>query len=420
MVIGLEDTATGTVRVSGGGMLNLNGGSSQLVVGSSGAGNLLVNNSTVALGGNLFAGAGTTSTGMIVVDGGALTAAGQVQVGGSGGTPGGPGTMSLLNGAVANSGGLTNVYTVGTLNVGAGTTPASYTSGADMTVNGRVNYNSGTLTAAGTLGVGGEVRLSSAARDGGGTPANKKTLEAGQATLTSSGVIDLNDNDAIFHDDTPGARQKYEGFIAAARNFGAWDMPGITSTAAKNNLLGNTSLGVIDGSDYISVHGNVFNGRTVVPTDKLIKYTFYGDTDFNGFVDGDDYARADNGFNTGLSGWFNGDSDGNGFVDGDDYALMDNAFLTQNQTLSTAVELLAGPSPNRAIVEVLSDGSARLADGTVVAESVALVLEHADEYGDSYVNSFMSSAVPEPGSAGLLAGGATLGVLTSRRRRKFG
>jgi hypothetical protein len=65
----------------------------------------------------------------------------------------------------------------------------------------------------------------------------------------------------------------------------------------------------------------------------LVKYTYYGDADFNGLVDGDDYARADNGYNTGLGGWFNGDADGNGWIDGDDYALIDNAFNTQGATL---------------------------------------------------------------------------------------
>jgi hypothetical protein len=44
-------------------------------------------------------------------------------------------------------------------------------------------------------------------------------------------------------------------------------------------------------------------------------------------------TRADNGFNTGFSGWVNGDADGNGFVDGDDYALIDNAFSTQGAVL---------------------------------------------------------------------------------------
>ena len=61
----------------------------------------------------------------------------------------------------------------------------------------------------------------------------------------------------------------------------------------------------------------------------LVKYTYYGDTDFNGVVDFDDYSRTDAGFNQHKTGWLNGDFDGNGVVDFDDYSLIDLAFNTQ-------------------------------------------------------------------------------------------
>jgi len=70
--------------------------------------------------------------------------------------------------------------------------------------------------------------------------------------------------------------------------------------------------------------------RQVIDTTAvLVKYTYYGDTDFNGAVNFDDYSRTDNGFSTGKSGWLNGDFDGNGGVNFDDYALIDLAFNTQ-------------------------------------------------------------------------------------------
>ena len=65
----------------------------------------------------------------------------------------------------------------------------------------------------------------------------------------------------------------------------------------------------------------------------LVKYTYYGDTDFNGVVDFDDYSRTDAGFNQHRTGWLNGDFDGNGVVDFDDYSLIDLAFNTQSSTL---------------------------------------------------------------------------------------
>jgi hypothetical protein len=60
-----------------------------------------------------------------------------------------------------------------------------------------------------------------------------------------------------------------------------------------------------------------------------VKYTYYGDADFNGVVNFDDYSRIDNGFSTGKSGWLNGDFDGNGVVNFDDYSLIDLAFNGQ-------------------------------------------------------------------------------------------
>lgn len=60
-----------------------------------------------------------------------------------------------------------------------------------------------------------------------------------------------------------------------------------------------------------------------------MKYTYFGDTNFNGIVNFDDYARIANGFNNHGSDWFHGDFDYNGVVNFDDYALIDLAFNTQ-------------------------------------------------------------------------------------------
>ena len=61
----------------------------------------------------------------------------------------------------------------------------------------------------------------------------------------------------------------------------------------------------------------------------LLKTTYYGDTDFNGIVNFDDYSRTDAGFNSSRTGWFNGDFDMNDSVNFDDYSLIDLAFNTQ-------------------------------------------------------------------------------------------
>ena len=76
-----------------------------------------------------------------------------------------------------------------------------------------------------------------------------------------------------------------------------------------------------------------FNGVNPDTTAVLVKYTYYGDADFNGKVNFDDYVRTDSGFNNHRSGWSNGDFDGNGQVNFDDYVLIDLAFNTQRGVL---------------------------------------------------------------------------------------
>ena len=167
----------------------------------------------------------------------------------------------------------------------------------------------------------------------------------------------------------------------------------------------NKNLGVLSGTEYLAVNGTPFNGKTVVAGDTVIKFTFNGDTDFNGVVNFDDYARTDSGFNNGRSGWLNGDFDYNGVVNFDDYSLIDNAFNTQGATvLSSGTGGLAGPA-NITLVSAI--------DGSTVVQGMT-----AD--GNSMSQKFVEgrgnlNAVPEPGTIGL-AGVALLGALARRRR----
>jgi hypothetical protein len=102
--------------------------------------------------------------------------------------------------------------------------------------------------------------------------------------------------------------------IRAGRNGGNWTGPGITSFAARDNSNHNTTLGAMEAADYQALYGTAatFNGHAIDATTVLVKYTYYGDTDFNGRVNFDDYVRIDAGFNNHRSGWLNGDFDGNG------------------------------------------------------------------------------------------------------------
>jgi hypothetical protein len=209
------------------------------------------------------------------------------------------------------------------------TAALTYLVNTDNTGTAAINFNATQHLAGISIGAGGSAVMA---------PNGNRVMVLNGGTLSVSGAgakLDLNDNDLIL--DYSGASQlsAIQTLINTARNGGAWDGPGLTSTSAKNNALHNTTLGAIEASTYKSIYGNaaLFDGQSIDTTAVLVKYTYYGDTDFNGRVNFDDYVRTDAGFNNHRTGWVNGDFDGNGAVNFDDYVLIDLAFNTQGSVL---------------------------------------------------------------------------------------
>ncbi len=154
-------------------------------------------------------------------------------------------------------------------------------------------------------------------------------------TLADTGVLDVTTNSLIVdYSGSASPRDGVQSSITFARNDGAWDRAGITSSFLRNGVPANRSLGVLESSEYFASSGaTTFAGEALDDTAVLVKCTYFGDVDFNGQVDGTDYNIIDFGFLTGRSGWANGDVDGNGQVDGTDYNSIDFAFLTQDRVL---------------------------------------------------------------------------------------
>jgi hypothetical protein len=154
--------------------------------------------------------------------------------------------------------------------------------------------------------------------------------------INGAGYLDLNSNDLLLNYTGASPRSGVQAMINATRNGGAWSGAGaIRSGSAKDNVKHNTTLGVLEATELKSLFGPAasFDGQFPDDTAVLIKYTYYGDTDFNGVVNFDDYSRTDSGFNQHKTGWMNGDFDSNGHVDFDDYSLIDLAFNTQGAPL---------------------------------------------------------------------------------------
>ncbi|MBC8106392.1 MAG: S-layer family protein [Anaerolineae bacterium] len=310
---------------------------------------------------------------------------------------------------IASTGGkaLVNVNSLAVLSVarlltgGTGSTATINIAGGTLASSGSATFRAGTLVnfSAGGLNTGGLLTTTGDARVLLTTGGNK-VPHVGGLSMSGTSTIDLNDNDMIVGSLTP--KSAIEGFVRTGRNSGSWiGSPGITSTAAKNRVPKNTTLGVLSGAEFTSVGGNgTFSGQSYSATDTLVKYTYYGDTDFNGVIDFDDYSRVDAGFNNNRIGWFNGDVDYNGIVDFDDYSLIDQAFNTQSGSLRQAMAYLDGGGKN---------------DSDMNAPELRMVVEHFNQFGQSYATAFLAD-VPEPTTAGFAATFGGLSLLRRRRR----
>jgi T5SS/PEP-CTERM-associated repeat protein len=349
-----------------------------------------------------------------------LVTVGSLTVGGT--THGGSGSMSIENAGHVTVGTDLIVGNGGTISMNAGQLTAG-----PFTNNGGFSQTGGTsivgpVSGASTISLAGgasftadRIRQNTLILAGNSTATIRPNgSDTGVSVLNDvaiggtagawQGKLDLSDNDLVIDYALSSPMATVIDQLREARNFGAWDGAGITSSAAASHPQGATTLGAMEAAEYFAIHGNgtPFSGQTIDDSSVLVKHTYYGDTDFNGFIDGDDYARADNGINTGLGGWTNGDTDLNGFVDGDDYALIDNAFNTQAGTILRAVDWLSGDD--------------RSLDG-MDTPALQRVRDHFATFGVSYAQQFLAS-VPEPGM--VLALPFACSVLSGRRRRASG
>jgi hypothetical protein len=153
-------------------------------------------------------------------------------------------------------------------------------------------------------------------------------------SLTGSAQLDLGDHDLILDYSGGSPLAAVQQMIRSARAGGAWGGNGITSSAARDCPQHNRTLGAMEATDFRSIYGEdaSFDDVAIDNTAVLVKFTYYGDADFNGRINFDDYSRTDIGFNNHMTGWRNGDFDGDGRINFDDYVLIDLAFNTQSAT----------------------------------------------------------------------------------------
>ena len=136
--------------------------------------------------------------------------------------------------------------------------------------------------------------------------------------------------------------------IQTGRNGGAWNGNGINtsmSAAAGANPL--TTLGVAEASDVFGISGSqtaLWNGQTVDATTVLVKYTYLGDANLDGIINGDDYFAIDAGYASQSTGYVHGDFDYNGRIDADDYFAIDSRYIKASAPLAASTTLTQNAS----------------------------------------------------------------------------
>jgi hypothetical protein len=164
-------------------------------------------------------------------------------------------------------------------------------------------------------------------------------LTAGGLTLPTGTKLDAGSSALDLSNVTLAA---VDGLVTTGYANGAWTGLGLTSSAAAANPSHLTALGVIQNNQAgtpIFSSTNLFEGTIPGASDILVKYTYYGDANLDGRVDGSDYTKIDAGFNShgALTGWLNGDFNYDGKIDGRDYTLIDNAFNTQGASIAAQI-----------------------------------------------------------------------------------
>jgi hypothetical protein len=199
--------------------------------------------------------------------------------------------------------------------------------------------------------------------------------------------------------------------IKSGYNGGTWTGQGITSSTAATDTTHLTAVGAVaSGSEVI------------------VEYTYYGDANLDGQVDGADYTLIDNGFLNHLTGWGNGDFNYDGIINGSDYTLIDNVFNMEGENILTgdAPDAILPDLAHRSVLadaasreryissgdvsELTSEAGTQPADGPESQSSANPTATITSEIAGATV------AVPEPTSVGSLALAGS--ALLARRTRR--
>ena len=148
-------------------------------------------------------------------------------------------------------------------------------------------------------------------------PGGSKVLTVTSVSVVGNGRLDLTDNAMIvdYAGTTPVA--SVQALLRSGFNGGAWDGPGIVSSAAA--AAPDTGIGFAEATDLFTSFPTAFKGQAIDGTSVLLTHTLSGDADLNGTVNLSDFNRLAANFGQSSRRWSRGDFDYNGNVNLSDF-----------------------------------------------------------------------------------------------------
>jgi fibronectin-binding autotransporter adhesin len=232
----------------------------------------------------------------------------------------------------------TNVANTGTLSVTGTNQVVGNISGAgSTTVTGAGTSATPTLVAKDidqtvlTINNGAYVRIA---------PSGTSTSVVTALTVSTTSNLDISDNDVIVNNPTPVAAASNLTAVATAVNASFAGGNGIVSTTMGSGLE-TVGFGLNSFLSYPT-----FNGVAVNDDSVLVKYTYFGDSNLDGFVTDDDlgYFLAGYGSDVSANPWVLGDYNHDGFTTDDDLGFFLAAYGSTPGLAGGGIQAIPEPS----------------------------------------------------------------------------
>ena len=327
-----------------------------LTIANTGATNL-----AIPMSGNMAlakdAGGTLTISGANTYTGDTIVRSGVVSVGASNNLGAATNGIQLAGGTLRNTAAITS-----TRNVSVAAAGGSLDATADLSVGNIAGEGALTKSSPGTL-IANHVRTDSLLIDGGNVKiAPSGGVAAGVSRINTISIgdnkLDLGDNKLMTTTSAgtvdAGTYSGIQGQVQRAYDFGAWDQPGLT-TSMPDAVAGLTTIGVATGEQVRGLgptDTDTFAGQTINGATTIAMYTYAGDANLDGTIDGGDYGIIDNFVQVpGADSYANGDFNYDGVIDGGDYGIIDNNIQAQGAPFPTSGSATSGLSAVTAVPE---------------------------------------------------------------------